>query len=434
MSQDPRGAALSIEVRIGDHCDIALSERTKSEPLRVRSGFRSEMLTDMRKRTREALEVFRKAAQEPSLHGVAAALAKLRFCGWQTLYQLFDGDSEKLVAASKMCQEVNPLWRRQRCEANSERTLAPILSPGIVEVRTRADYGIPFDMLPLFDLAKPDSNVRNMEDLALLAGGLLGFSAVVNRQIGVPPPDSPILENSPKLPVKMFWFATLTGARRQEEFFRKQSANIELDGPWPTADEPGWTPDSTKPGEELALHLWSSDKHFDGSIRKPPDQILHFCCHCDALVDSPSEYRLRLRRPGCRLWGASEYKVKLEQLTMELGNLRIKNGGGIGPSRGLVFMDACGSAEVEPAAAGTFPDLFVRNCGFKGFIGAEATVPDARSTDFVIEFYRQLLRRPSLGAAIYTARWKMLAKLNPFGILYSLYADPNIAVGRPVEL
>jgi hypothetical protein len=130
------------------------------------------------------------------------------------------------------------------------------------------------------------------------------------------------------------------------------------------------------------------------------------------------------------LFKQGERKVNLEALTDELVKLRL--GPGTRRVRPLVFFNACGSAMVDPVGASSFPELFLRrDLGFLGFIGTEATIPDSFAAEFARAFYGFLLDGKEIGEALHATRWKLLDdNMNPLGLLYSLYAEPEIRVWR----
>jgi hypothetical protein len=134
---------------------------------------------------------------------------------------------------------------------------------------------------------------------------------------------------------------------------------------------------------------------------------------------------------GKGLLNRGERKVNLETLMDKLDRLR-RGQSTDRPIRPLVFFNACGSAAVDPVGASSFPDLFLsRGLGFLGFIGTEATIPDAFAAAFARAFYGYLLQGMEIGHALYASRWKLLQEnRNPLGMLYSLYAEPEIRVGR----
>jgi hypothetical protein len=62
-------------------------------------------------------------------------------------------------------------------------------------------------------------------------------------------------------------------------------------------------------------------------------------------------------------------------------------------------------------------------------IGTETLVPDVVAARFAEFFYKKLLTEQPLGTALVLVRRKLLEEfLNPLGLLYVLYADPDLTV------
>ena len=86
-------------------------------------------------------------------------------------------------------------------------------------------------------------------------------------------------------------------------------------------------------------------------------------------------------------------------------------------------------------AVTSFPRFFVEENNNRGFIGTETNVPDEFAAAFSAAFYTSLLSGSTLGKAIHDAKWKMLLeKNNPLGIIYTVYADPDLHVSRKVDI
>ena len=89
---------------------------------------------------------------------------------------------------------------------------------------------------------------------------------------------------------------------------------------------------------------------------------------------------------------------------------------------------------MDPLAATSFPKFFLRDSGSRGYIGTETNIPDRFAAKFSRCFYQGLLTGRKLGEAIYEAKLTMLrTHCNPLGILYTVYADPNIGVSVPIK-
>jgi hypothetical protein len=199
------------------------------------------------------------------------ALTRLHECGRQILIDLFGPKvRDKLPEAIRWCQDACIGWDKPGWDPNAPR-------PPFIVVRTSVGDGIPIDMLPLlnFDRANSDDDYGTV---AKLARSFLGFSAIVKRDIGVAPPASFVLENMPRLPIKLFIHRGLEGARREEMYFR-QNNYIDIEPSWFGLDAPS---DPQTFLQALASYLWEPAKGIRGNKRDPADQICHFACHCNA--------------------------------------------------------------------------------------------------------------------------------------------------------
>ena len=62
-------------------------------------------------------------------------------------------------------------------------------------------------------------------------------------------------------------------------------------------------------------------------------------------------------------------------------------------------------------------------------------MPDEVASAFSRYFYTYLLQGLSLGEAIHRAKWKLVElHQNPLGVLYTVYADPELTVRRPTHV
>jgi hypothetical protein len=72
--------------------------------------------------------------------------------------------------------------------------------------------------------------------------------------------------------------------------------------------------------------------------------------------------------------------------------------------------------------------------GFTGFIGTETVMPNDFAAEFSIRFYERLIKGVPIGEAILLTRWDLLRSYhNPLGLMYTLVAEPEIRVRRPVK-
>jgi hypothetical protein len=426
--------ALTIEIDIGAACEIKVTGNGQQESL-VNEGFSKNDLGTLRLEVKERLGEFSNrltppiTAKDPrvSVREGMVALCELQKLGYWVLLQLMGKDHrEKLPKIVELARSAcsglgrNDKWSAPKWGAK------PARRPKLVVFKTSAKDGIPIDILPLLD-PYPDKSAisEELDQLGKLACCFLGFSAIVKREIGEATGNPRRLENIPKLPVKMFINRSLRGARQEEVTLR--NAHIDIDPGWPSDSNPS----QADFADILATHLWEVGTRFGRTRGEFPDQICHFACHSNTDVNRlPMNYEIGLQ--GQRLMG--ERKVTLQDLTVALSILSEKNSNDPRP-RPLIFMNSCGSGDLDPQGAASFQDLFLkRKLGFIGFIGTETVMPDDFAAEFSRVFYDKLIRGSTVGQSILRARWDLLKTYhNPLGLMYALFAAPEIHVRRPVR-
>jgi hypothetical protein len=409
-------AAVDIEIAIGTTCKVTAEDGFDS--VTVTSELSQARLQEMKAALRGDLERFREKLQKLTqrrIGNAGEALRDLQKRGRLVLNSMFSESADGLDRITQMCQRAFPTWKTPGWDGQS-------LVPPLIVVRTNLAAGIPVEILPLFQRVT-DIRVETAGDLAQLASSFLGFSAIVRRDIGSSPAAVKYLENEPKLPLRMFSYRRMSGARDDEGFFRKQS-DVNFGSAWPDTTLP---PNGDEFAKALARHLWDPGTNFDGTNRTPRDQIFHFSCHCNTTATLSGLHTMTLSSNRGFLRWRSDREVTLDSLTDHLIRLRDSQPK-VNQRRPLIFLSACGSAHLDPAGTNSFPELFLKNnFGFLGFIGSEATIPDRFASVFAQHFYRNLLEGVPIGRAMHTARWAMLKDYsNPLGLLYSLYAEPEI--------
>jgi hypothetical protein len=225
----------------------------------------------------------------------------------------------------------------------------------------------------------------------------------------------------------MFINRSLPGPRKEEKTL-KENTRLHIEHGWPHGSEPS----QANFAGELAKHLWEVKTRFGGPLRHHPDQICHFSCHSRTDIDrTPEEYEIALQ--GDQFLGGSR-TATLEKLRNALAALSHKARDDRA-HRPLIFMNSCGSGDLDPSGASSFPDLFMNSdLGFTGFIGTETVMPNDIAAEFSIKFYERLIKGDALGEAILLTRWDMLADYhNPLGLMYTLVAEPEIRVRSPVK-
>jgi hypothetical protein len=272
----------------------------------------------------------------------------------------------------------------------------------------------PPHMMPAFEfmpLLGPDSQQRSydgFDDLLRAARSFVGFSAIIARRFREP--KSGTNQTPGKLNIRTFLRHQMEGACLEHRFFHENPASITLTAEWP----------NQRPLEReefeahLAEHLWGANS--------TQDQFHHFACHCNTESNNANAHYLQLA-----FQSASPVRLELETLRTLRTGLPCEIRKRIAENKlPMVFLNACNSGQFTLFSPTSFPKFFLHTAGNRGFIGAEATVPDRFAAAFSQEFYCQLLAEKPVGEALFLAKLEMLKRnWNPLGILYTFYGDPS---------
>jgi hypothetical protein len=102
------------------------------------------------------------------------------------------------------------------------------------------------------------------------------------------------------------------------------------------------------------------------------------------------------------------------------------------PSRPLVFLNMCESAQIIPSLSDSFFDFFLTR-GAMGVIGTECPMTIEFAHPFAEMVLRGLLAGEQVGAVLLTARRHFLVRRNPLGLAYTLFGRAT-ACFRPPSL
>jgi hypothetical protein len=425
-------AAVTVLLRIRDGSQLTMEIESQSGRVTVEGTFDRLGISSQKTAIKRDLDRFTGALGknvEVGFGEASKALQILHARGRTLLQSLFCRQPDKLKQAIDLFRASCPGWRR----AGWDEDVPP---PSLVQVDAPVRDIVPFDLLPILQYDEP-GEVYDLDSLARAANSFLGFSAIVERRILTKKPSEGVkdthtlpldanpelLNGDPKLRIQFFRYSGLSGAQIEERFLSNHPL-VEFDGPWPKDGEA--IPEFSR---ELAANLLEPTQGFYTQSPCRPDQISHFACHCDTSPDNYEDYTLKLA--GVGLWPAQqtvtyrELQDKFFAFDMESPN---KHSSGTDKVRPLIFLNACGSSEVDPAGLASFPELFL-DFGHRGFIGTETKIPDRFAAAFSEAFYVAFLNGERLGEAIYRARWNSLKRFrNPLGLLYGVYANPDMRV------
>lgn len=347
----------------------------------------------------------------------------------QHLLQVGDQLSFDLFGANR--RRVDNLWRKNCVECFQERMPLPIIN-----IWGYSDFFLPFEFLRCFyDPRRSTLNgkyptISNIDQLNQALRQFLGFSCIVKRihhVAGAPRANSPgvgrnLLYSGCRLPMKLFLNRRLSGVREEEQ---QLSALQELDiSAWPNLGKPA-------SAEELALELWNAHRSPGKRRKKVFDQVHHFASHYNTGSKDHTKHSFGLA-------ACSQSK-----LTATIGDLnrvfaRLSTEGFPSPrNRPLVFVNACGTAKIDPNQVHSLPKLFVHKLASRGFIGTETTMSDSVAAEFSYRFYERFLGGSRLGESLHDTRWWLVRRYrNPLGLFYTNYSDPNLLVqlnGRAIK-
>lgn len=299
------------------------------------------------------------------------------------------------------------------------------LNPAVIEVESPTDVQFPFELLSLIGggAAKWPPRIRDPFELVTACSSFLGFRAIIRRIVrraandddeSTSPeqlPQNRRLEAPP--PVTFFRHVELRGTGDEINYFRSLGSAVEFRGPWPADD-------AEMSREQIMELLYRCAPE----ERQPKDVIEHFACHAEPDPGAGDQAMFIVRG-----------KTDQPEVFVSIADLRAAFTSRFRQGRArdceflpLVFMNACGSAEFYPHQASSFPRFFV-NQGYRGFIGTETSMPDQLAAQLSQVFYSRLFEGCPAARALHLAKWAMVTRFgNPLGILYTLYADQDLAL------
>ena len=179
------------------------------------------------------------------------------------------------------------------------------------------------------------------------------------------------------------------------------------------------------PDLEFEPPITSGDALMDFVNEPRPCRLLYFFCHAEAAL-TLNEYFMHPGEPGqspeeqaALILDGSQRRLTLK----ELHKARHKPL----PGRPLVFLNACGSAQGDPAFPSLFLPLFMNVWGASGFIGTDWKIPSV----FADAFARRVLismisRRQTVAQAFSDATRAVVREYrNPFPLIYALFVEPD---------
>jgi hypothetical protein len=282
-------------------------------------------------------------------------------------------------------------------------------NPVLVEITAPPEMQFPFEVLPV--LGPPPEAPQTPAQVVSAACAFPGFAAIIRRTVlGPALPQRPSLAMGEQLPVRLFRHGQL-----EAELF-EVGGPFEVRGSWP---------ERAYGSQREALQSFGKLIFDAPSLGSDcGEQVQHFACHCQTGHGEAGAWEIQLAPPH----ESDEIGLSLVDLLAERRK-RLTNSAAIRP---LVFMNACGSAAIDPVSILSLPRMFLEN-GNCAYIGTETKIPPEIAADISRRFYAHLLsgNEVSAGLALHRAKWELLLRHgNPSGVLYTLYGDPDVAVGN----
>lgn len=305
-----------------------------------------------------------------------------------------------------------------------------------VDPRRRHEFSeiIPIEFLPLF--GAPDiPNVFDAESLARAMVRFTGMYASVRRSGLWPVDPRESIDAREGLRMKVFVHHGQDDADYEETSFAqlKSSRLVDMDEPWPRRD---WIPAGVAPSAaelQLGQHRMI-DALFDqlGSVAGKNDTRLdhvhHVFCHADTRGPRFDEHFLRLTaRSASDAEAEHAYALGLEEM-LDSFSRRLQRGDPV-PRAAIIFLNACASLRTDSQCLSSLPGLFLQT--HAGVIGTEAKIPTNVAATFSRSFYRFMFAGHDVGQSLHHSRWGLVREFNnPLGILYTLYAKPDLYLQR----
>ena len=388
----------------------------------VPTGLREDQLPELRAALGRSLQRAKDALGSelnPSWKQINAAMQELWKAGNYLMVNLFPKNAPHVLQSWQEC--VDP-----HVNYSVEPQVITLVGPESEGLVGKApNLLLPLEFLPLFRRPtrrpKPLPKIETPEALVEALGDFVGSRCIVSRVVAsageqVPRPQADEVANRDRRrAAKLFICRTLPGALEEEQRLCSEHRGKLRFDVWPRKGAVG-------NAEKLAEFLWRTTHCTQGRRRPLPDVVHHFATHFDTRPEHADEHLITLA--GC---AATQFDVRMFDLEAELGGWRMNGQLPERDQRPLVFMNACGSSQIDPRGVTSLPDLFLGLLGSRGFIGTETTMSDSIAVEFATEFYARLLQGATVGRALHDARRALVAKFhNPLGLFYTSYVHPDL--------
>jgi hypothetical protein len=278
----------------------------------------------------------------------------------------------------------------------------------IIQVEMPRNF-IQIEALPFIEIGQMP-RFTSLEEMLQGAMRFFGFAFVTQRIERAEADMDGTLRAVPKVPVKMFRHAELAGSAAEADMLAKDFALVG-DGAWPTT--------GACTAEDTLSAMVHFDQDFAGRKKAAIDQIHHFSCHSD----------IGERHPYLEMMAAGGTPFQISTRSFNEQFRIAMRGQSVGLPRPLAFLNACESNSPSSESLGTWASTLVQ-ARYRAVIATEAPAPDAFASAFSQAFYGELLAGHTVGQALQRAKRGLLERWkNPFGLLYTLFGNPDLRIG-----
>jgi hypothetical protein len=292
-------------------------------------------------------------------------------------------------------------------------------TPPIIDVVTDHGVHLPIETMPLFG-SIADADVLDSEAPLHAIGRVApAYRAVIRRaragNRGSRATGTAVREQR-RISVRFFQHARLAGmyieTRRLAELQGTGALSVDIVFP-----PRRFRPSPTWPELELAKCIAGTPLEGTGTPARSRPTVCHFSCH---LYHKNDESLLEMRPP----WALRAQEYSLDQLRSARGQLHDSFAA---PT--IVFLNTCRSGVAVSSTRTSAAEVltyFDPTC----LIGTIADLPDRTAAMFSGYFYDALTRGYSAGAALRSARLRLLGDpaKNPYGLLYTTYYGEDVSM------
>ena len=152
------------------------------------------------------------------------------------------------------------------------------------------------------------------------------------------------------------------------------------------------------------------------ALRAADVDLVYLFCHARGGLADP-----KTKPPALELQEAADRPPGLIRAAALAKGLRLAH-------HPLVILNGCNTAAFSPDALSPFIRTLVRDCEAAGALGTEIPVFELLAGEAARQFLARFLDGNEAGAALLDTRLDLLARGNPLGLVYTLYAAAELTL------